>query len=572
VPTRRVAIAFAAAFAGCQNAAPPARPAPEVPVVVRWPEGTRCRAVLAPASPDDAETRAAAIWWREALRQSVAFDVADDGAAGLPRLELAIDRTANALAASLRTNDGIRLLAGSRLAGGDLPAAIDDLAWRTRLALGEAVPTPLPIANGTSRVPRVLLAVDDARTLLADGGFAAAERILRDARAGDGGAPFVLEGLAATALLRGDAAAAIRIAREALGYEGRLLPTTAHRLARTLLLARAVAEPAAAGQRDAELLTLATVARRERPHDPEPVLSAALAHDFRGEFALARPLLESLRERLPLQPVVDYHLGWACLGSGDAAAACAPFARAAARLPAAWVLLPQAIALHESGQAAALRDLLAAQAGEAAPDDAPLLYDVLRLQAAQALLAGDAAAARTSILAALQWLGRHPQALAVRAGEFAEQGDLLIRLGGGDDLPGLLAAVQMQHAGTPIADVCTFLGGMRDVQRTSERLPAVERMLAAGGDSPWALLLAAFAHELRGEVADRQQALTRAAQLADSPMTKALLARGLAATGAHAEATQLLRTLRTELRTLRMREACRHPLRGPELACVFVDD
>src|SRR4029079_12577399 len=117
-----------------------------------------------------------------------------------------------------------------------------------------------------------------------------------------------------------------------------------------------------------------------------------------------------------------------------------------------------------------------------------------------------------------------PTVLGQRAGEFAEQGALLVRLGGGPDLPPLLAAIQQQHTGGDIADVCTYLAGMVDVQHRRERVLPVEASLARGGDSPWSSLLAAYAHELRGEVADMQQALERAARLASSPMTKALLA------------------------------------------------
>lgn len=559
-------------LAACQGAGqPPPRQPPVVPIVARWEPGTRCCAVLAPGQPDDTEHRAAAVWWREALRQSVAFEVVAEAEPDLPRLELRIDGAQQALVACWRASDGPRVLAGARVDTGGLPAAIDDLAWRTRLALGEAARAPLPIALATSPQPAVVTAVEDARALLRDGGIAAAARTLRTARAADGGAPFVLEGLAATTLLLGDAPAAIRIAREALGYEARLLPVTAHRLARTLLLARATAEPRAAADRDRDLRLLGEVARQERPHDPEPVLSLAIAHNFLGDFAAALPLLDALTHRLPGNAIVDYHLGWARLCTGDPAGAASAFATAAARLPTPWVLLPHAIALYEAGQTAALRDLLAQQRAEAETAASPLLYDLLRLQAAEALLAGDLSAARAHLLATLQWLARHPSALAVRAGEFAEQGALAIRLGVSDELPALLAAVQAQHARTTVADVCTFLAGMLEVQRRRERLPVAEQTLRGDGESPWALLLAAYAHELRGELADRQQALAHASLLADSPMTKTLLAHGLRAAGAKEQAQLLLATLRSELRRLRLRSPCRHPLLGPELAFAFVD-
>lgn len=559
--------------AACSSSPPSPRlpqPTPQVPVVAAWPAGTRCRATLASTVPDELPWRAAGVWWREALRQSVAFEVSEADDTALPAIELSIDRQAHTVAAVWRDGPRERALAGGRFTDGELPAALDTLAWSARLALGESAPAPLPIAAGTSAVPTVVLAVADAMALLRDGGLQAAQRILRDARSRDGAAPFVLDGLASLALLRGELDAAERLAREALGYEARLLPTTQHRLARTLLLARASRDPERAAEHDRELRTLAEVAGRERPHDPEPQLSAALAANFLAEFAEARALLTGLAARLPEQPIVAYHLGWACLGSGDAAASAPWFERAAARLPAGWVLLPRAVALYESGQTGALQDLLTAQLQETT-DDEPLRHDLLRMQAALALLTGDREGARTQLLATLTWLLKHPLVLRQRAGEFAEQGALLVRLGAGTELPPLLVAIQQQHSGGEIADACTFLAALADVHRRHERLPAAEGSLARGGDSPWASLLAAYAHELRGEVADMQEALGRAARLANSPMTKALLARGLHAAGRTEEARRLLTTLRGELRTIHLRKPCKHPLLGPELAFACLD-
>ena len=192
--------------------------------------------------------------------------------------------------------------------------------------------------------------------------------------------------------------------------------------------------------------------------------------------------------------------------------------------------------------------------------------------AAQALLRGDLATARTHIEADLDWLARHPLLLPQRLGEFAERGEVLIRLGGGERLPALLAAVQAQHASTPVADACAFLAGMLDVQRTGARSLVHEQALARGGDSLFGALLVAFAHERRGEVADMQAALARAARLSSSPLTKALLARGLRLTGRTADADLLRTTLRAEMRTFRMRQPCRHPLLGPELAYAYALD
>jgi tetratricopeptide (TPR) repeat protein len=550
--------------------ATPERPAPQVPRVADWAASTRFRTALAPGVPDEPRWRAAAIRWREALRQSATFALDESGDNGVALLELAIDPVTHALAATWRDGATTRALAGGRWDGDDVAAGIDELAWAARLALGEAAAPPVPIAAGTSAVDDVVRAVDDALALTRDGGFNAAQRILLDARRRDGAAPFVLDGLAVLALLRGDAAQAERIAREALGYEARLLPATRHRIARTLLLARASLGGDAAAARDRELLQLGEVGAQERPFDPEPLLSQAIALDFLGEFARAKPLLQDLAQRLPQQPIVVYHAGWACLGAGDALAAARWFERAAARLPAGFVLLPRAIALYESGQHDALRELLAEVLTDAQEQGAPLALDTLRMQAAHALLRGDTAAARDRIVATLTWLLQHPQQLLQRAGELGEQGALLVRLGGGNELPPIVAAVQQQHQGVEVADVCAFLGGMVEVARRGERLPDVETRLAHGGDSAFSALLAAFAHERRGEIADMQAELARAARLHDTPMTKTLLARGLAATGRGAEAEHLLATLRAELKTIALRTRCRHPLLGPELAFAFV--
>jgi tetratricopeptide (TPR) repeat protein len=541
---------------------------PTVAVVTTWPAATAFRIeVQAPVAQADSELgRAARVWWREALRQTVAFELRDAGERRLPLLRLSLDTDARALAATLVDDRGERALAGASFATRDLPAAIDELAWAVRLALGEAAAPPLPVALGTSSLPTVVLAVDDAQALLRDGGIEPARALLQQARSRDGGSPFVLDGLGAVALLRGELAAAERAATEALGYEQRLLPTTRHRLARTLLLARASRQPDTAAAFDRELLRLGETGQRERPHDPQPEFSIALAHNFRGDFEAARPRLQTLRTRLPDQSIVAYHLGWACLGSGDAAAAIEPFEFAAVRLPTAWLLLPRAIALFEAGRTDELGALLQRLRDDEDGLGRGLQHEVTRMLAAQALLAGDDATARRLLMADLLWLFKHPQLLPQRVGEFAEQGALLVRLGGDEGLPALLAAIQQQQAGTAIADACAFVGGMLQVRNSRERATALETQLGRGGDSVFEALLAAYAHELRGELADQQAALARAARLSDTPMTKALLARCLHGAGRVAEAEALQAALDRELRRIALRQRCQHPLTGPELA------
>lgn len=562
--------------AACQSASPvPVSvpgPAPVVPVVVTLPAGSLLLAELAPGTADEPVWRAAGILWREALRQSPQFDVldAETSLPGAILVHLAIDGEAKAVSAACRLADGTeRVLAGGAFADGDLPAALDRLAWATRRALGEDAPAPVPLGACVSTDVKAILAANEGILLLRDGGIEAARRALLDARVRDGASPFVLDALAATALLRGDATLAERLCREALGFTARLSPTTQHRLARTLLLARSSLQPDNAPQHDRELLELGYAGQRERPYDPQCTLSIAIAQNFLGQFAAARPLLEALVVRMPQQAVVSYHLGWACLATGDANAAAVHFENAALRLPMAWVVVPRALALRAAGQDDGLQLLLEKLVSEAETENGSLVHDLRRLQAAHALLRGQSAVAADHLEADLRWLCAHPTMLALRGGELAEQGEVLVRLGRGAALPPMLAALQAQHPGTAVADACAYLGGLAQISRTRERLETLEGQLGRGGESAWSLRLMAFAHEQRGEVADLHAALARAARLSDSPLTKALLAKSLHDMGKPAEATALRTALRAEMELIHLRRRPMHPLLGPELAFAY---
>lgn len=572
-------IVVLALLGACQSAPKPVpKPTPQVPVVVQWPEGMTFVATVSRGLPDLPKWRALPIWWREALGQTERYAPAHRrllDSQALPCLELTVQPQLSKLTATLRQDKEGRVLGSASFAPDsptpDLLLAIDYLAWCTRLALGEAAKEPKPVAAITSHDPKIVTAVDDAQKLMMTGGFASSHRVLRSARQRDGGSPFVLDRLAYLELLRGDADSAERISREALIYANRCSPTVQHRLARTLLMSRSARTPSDAEGYDRQLATLATVARRERPHDEEPVWSAALAHNFLGEFEAARPLLEKLRLRQPENPFIPYHLGWACLGMDDAKAAAGHLEEAAIRLPAPWVLLPRAIALYESDRHADLESLLDSvreEHGRSGSDS--LNHQVLRMQAAHAILQNQPQRARQLLLEDLHWLQENPVALARRVGEFAETGVLLVRMGTSNELPMLLGTVQKQHAGTAVADACAFIGGMHQVQTTGVRAEKIETALRRDGDSPWSSLLAAFAHERRGEVGDMQTQLARAARLSDSPMTKALLAKSLRAVGKMREAERLHETMRRELVQLHLRKTCQHPLFGPELAYSFV--
>lgn len=579
---RRLVSILALLGSACTAPPDPAVERPDVSVVRQWPEGQRFAAVVARGLPDAAPWAALPFWWRAALRQTERFRLIEASDEALPTLELAVDPSRGNVRATLlepaptlATPRRVELAAASFAANtpsrGLLPA-LDRLAWACRLAVGESAPPPRPLTAITSPDSAVVLAIDDAEGLIATGGFASALRALQLARRRDGGAPALLMPLASLALLRGDAVTAERIAVEALGYEARLSPTVQHRLARTLLMARAARNPAEAETYDRELLRLGRTAAEERPHDDQPRWTCAIAHDFLGSFDRARVLLERLEPPPAERGFVDYHLGWACLGTDDAAAAADHLARSALRLPAPWVLLPRAIALFEAGRPDDLEALLQEALDEQLLRDRDdlLVHQILRMQAAHAVLRQQPERARERLWQDLQWYLGHGLSLAQRAGEFGEAGAVFVRLGSDRDLPSLLASIQQQHTGSVVADAAAFVGGMHDVQRTGQRAHASEAMLARQGDHPWAMLLAAYAHERNGEVGDMQNALARAAALTSSPLTTSLLARSLRLVGEQRHAERLQQTLQREMLQVHLRRRCQHPIYGPELAYAFM--
>ena len=342
-----------------------------------------------------------------------------------------------------------------------------------------------------------------------------------------------------------------------------------HELARTLLLARASLAPTRAPERDRELLALGEAVRRERPHDPQAKLTVAIARNFLGEFERALPLLEELRPRLPRHAIVSYHAGWAHLATGDPVTAAARFEDAGLRLPMGWVAIPRALALFDSSDHDGLTRLLDRYLQDAATLGAEPVHELRRIRAAHALLRGDDAGAATAMVESLNWLLANPTLLDRRPGEFAEQGEVLVRLGQGDRLPALLAAIQSQLPGSVVADSCAYLTGLLEVSRTRTRARMIEERLSNGGDSAFALRLRAYGHEVRGELADMHAALARAARASDSALTKALLAKSLDRMGRTSDGQALRAALRRELTTIALRRRPSHPLLGPELAYAY---
>ena len=529
-------------------------------------------------TPGEFDADTAAAWWREALRQSARFDIAapPDDVSELPdrllwRLELGVDLTAKVLTATLMPPDGPAVPLGSSSLDLGLAPAIDRLAWRCRIELGDDGDAPVPVTECYSHDPRAVRDAERAQQALHDGDFAAALRAGSAARRLDGGSPFVLELLASASLLRADAESARKLAEEALSYSHRLSPPTTHRLLRSLLLARGAQHPGQGPQRDQELLVLGEVAARERPFDPQVQLTRALAFDFLDRFEEALPILQRLAVRLPGHAMVQYHLGWAALATGDAAAAVAAFTAAAAVLPRENTVLPRAIALYESGQHQRLDEWLQELLAEALSRPGTAAHQLRRMMAAHALLTDRARLAGDLMLDDLAWLLQRPSLLDNHIGEIADAGEVLVRLGRAGDLGAPLQTLASLRPNGAQADVLSFLTGLQQVALTGRPATAIEASLARADNlNVWSSILKAVAHQVSGEVLDEYSALTQAAKLSDSPLVKAALVRSLRATGRVDDAAALRAALRRELSAIHLRRPLQHPLLGPELALSFL--
>lgn len=545
----------------------------DVATVLRQPRGAVVRLLPSEGAPSVGATGEVADGLlREAMRQSWWLDVAAGPVAAPPGTGITLSTRFDGAtkSAEIRDADGT-LLATSRTEGRPLCEAIDELAARARLALGDPVSEPpVPLWRSYSADQGVVAACELALAELHEGRFAQASDRLARARRGDGASAFLLDCAASAAAMQGNASEARRLAQEALSLSQRLSPTTTHRLMRTLLLARAATEPQLATRYDEELSTLAQVGGRERPFDPEPKLTAAIANNFLAKFEQARTELESLVARMPSHPAAHYHLGWAALGSGQAKVGAEAFAAASRAMPASSTVVPRAIALYEAG----LHEQLAAFLGEVAADpairDGTALHEILRMQTAHALLRGDRDAAVKHAFEDLDWLARRPGTQEQRAGEFAEFAETLVRIGEGSRLRPYVTAILDRETNSALADAATFALAMADCAAQRTRATAAEDGLRRKSRGFWADTLAAFGCMQQGQLAAENQALGAAAAQSSSPLLTAALAHNLRAQGRDEEAARLLAALRRELTRIHLRRKLQHPLLGPELAYAWL--
>ncbi len=552
------------------------------PVVTRAAPGTVV--VLDPMTADgvdELDTTAADGLLREAMRQSAQLDVAsgvESTRTGRPhRIAIHLDAPAAVLSATLR-RDGAppEPLCTVTSAWPGLADAFDRLAAGIRQALGDdpnaagGDDRTRSVAAIYSREARTLIATEAAIRASAEGRVRAALPLLRRARQGDPGCTFTLALLAETLLELGGAdeyTAARDTAREALGYEARLSPTTRHRLARTLILAdarlRRGIEPAQ------KLAELAAAGARERPFDPHVKFTAALAGNLAGDFAATAPALRELSLRWPQSGPVVYHLALAELGLGRAAESLTAIESCRDRLPRWHVLVPRALALHGAQRDTELSRELEEVAAEPAVRNSILIHEVRRMQAAHALLTGRRDAAVSLLLEDIEWLRQRPTQIEGLALDLAEAGMVLAWLDQGAALAPHVEALQKLRLSPLGESVTTLLAGL---VAAGADLPsaAAAQGLERSGAEVFARIVEAAAHRRRGELLAEVTALGRAALGTEDPLVIAGLARALRQSGRDAEARELLDELRTRLTRLDLRRLREQPLASPGRALALL--
>lgn len=547
-----------------------------LPVRHALPAGTVVRVLPVATEPVGAlrDLEPANQLWRTTLQQSAWFDFAGgiEDVASNAAVAVFYDAGARRWSTALLQPESAAIpLASVENAGADALSSLDALALQTRRALGDPVDEPpLPATAILSADPRVLALLAEATSGQGEGDRRSQLALAQRARPLDPACTVTLMLLAESAFDLGDPEQAARTANEALGYDARLAPTTRHRLARTLILAR-THDPRLAREQDAELTALAQAGMRERPFDPHVRYTAALAANLAGDYARSAPLWRELQQRWPRSGPVAYHLAFAELGTGNPKAALDAVQRARGRLPETRVLVPRILALHALGRDAELAAVLTDLAADPEIRHGSMLHGVLRMQAAHALLIGDRALATRHLLDDLEWLRQRPSQLDTFALDLVEAGEVLLRLGQDAELASRLTA--LQEAGPPAAarQGIDYLLGRVAVARGEDPTPIAAGLTREGSSAfptatVWGTLLQAAWHGHRGELLDEATLLGRAALRTQDPLVHAALARAMRQAGKQPQADVVTTELQRRLDELDLRDLRDHPLLNPASA------
>ncbi|MGA1523405.1 MAG: hypothetical protein ACO4CZ_05500, partial [Planctomycetota bacterium] len=330
--------------------------------------------------------------------------------------------------------------------------------------------------------------------------------------------------------------------------------------------------PAGARPVDEQLLALGTAFVEDRPHDPHGLYTKALAQSFLGRFDASEPLFDQLRTRWPSIPWPEYHLVFARLGLGDGAGALEAADRIARNLPFETTFLPRALSLFATGETGELGDLLR-EARDRTPGDSPFGLDVLRMQAALAVLTDRREEAVTALVESLEWLRQRPSILPQRASELAEAGEALVLLGAPPDLSLRLDALRavVWNGEAAVVHALTYVEGLAASSRGDSEVATIAAgtLEQANRDAEAARVRASIARSA-GAAADEARQLATVLRLRDTPLARAAFARVLRELGRREEADDVLRETRADLLRIDLRAPLQHPLLSPGQALAFL--
>ncbi|MEZ5965986.1 MAG: hypothetical protein R3F56_19275 [Planctomycetota bacterium] len=514
--------------------------------------------------------------WREAMRLSDRFDVAAgiEDAPAPHSVVVHLDAEAATLTSSLYEEGRAPVaLAATALPPGGEAEAIEALASQTRYALGDTTPSPAARLRLLYSGEHACVAATEAALAAAvDGDLPDARSRLDDARRADAGCTITLLALAELSLRANDFVRARRVAQDALQLTNRGAPSTRHRLARVLLLARAAhATGAETGELDRELLALGERAVESRPHDPHTRWTLAQALSLVGRFEEAAPMLSALRQRWPQVTQVPYHHALALLGCDRPGEALAALEAVHDRLAPTQTAIPHAIALWAAGRQQELSRLLDDLVASPDVRTSALLHHVRRMQAAQAILEERGDDAARLLLTDLEWMRQRTSRLGTYAEQLASTGQVLVLLGHAAEVTRTVAAFErLPQLDEGARRALMFAGGLAATSSAPSTASTAEASLGKEGESAWSLQLRAAAHRARGELAEEARALLQAARLDRGPLLRASLARTLRTAGDAAQAKSILDALRADLLRLDLRRLAAHPLVDPANALALL--
>ncbi len=513
---------------------------------------------------------------RETLRQDLRYDIA----AGVEKrdsdlqLSIAIDPQAKVLTASLRRAGTAPLpLTSTGYSDRQFNAGIDELCLGILQALGSGLDNPIEdCARIYSSDPSCIEQTEAGLVALDRGNVLAAVESFQRARSKDSGSTVTILGLGTAQLRAGRAEDAVATARAALEHMSqRMSATTQHRLARLVLLGEVSSDPRRAVANDEALLQLGEASLRERPYDPHGLYSQALALNYLGRFKESEPLLVRVHERWPGVPLVAYHLSFAQLAIDEPEAALQTIEGAERKLPIENVVLPKCLALYHAGHQKELEKYLIRLARKRRGVDDRRPHEIMRMQAAHAILMGKGEAAAEHLLTDMDWLRQRPSILQSLALDFAESGEVLAHLGQYEELAISLQAMDDVRVHAPsFRQAQAYLSALVSIQETGE-LPANAISTLEGDERfVWSTLLKAALHRRQGELVEEATDLATAIRITDSALTQASLARSFDAMGRADDAKRLRSNLGQRLMVIDLRRPLNHPLLSPARALAFL--